>query len=193
MQPIKQIEHDIKEIIDTCDQLIHAEKFDDLINFYTEDAILVIKPEMIARGREQTPAQAPAGTRPDRACAAARWALAMRRAARVPPASGGSSVPRWRHRAPSPRTACGCAAYAPADELPRRGRTRRTQAGRRRCFSAPPRFRRAARRGPRRCPWRAAGHKPGTRWAPRGNGDPLGPRIRPRTPYTCGTAPWWCS
>src|SRR5574341_1980477 len=53
MQPIKQIEHDIKEIIDTCDQLIHAEKFDDLINFYTEDAILVIKPEMIARGREQ--------------------------------------------------------------------------------------------------------------------------------------------
>lgn len=53
MQPIKQIEHDIKAIIDTCDQLIHTEKFDDLINFYTEDAILVIKPEMIARGREQ--------------------------------------------------------------------------------------------------------------------------------------------
>ena len=45
MQPIKQIEHDIKAIIDTCDQLIHAEKFDDLINFYTEDAILVIKPD----------------------------------------------------------------------------------------------------------------------------------------------------
>lgn len=53
MQPIKQIEHDIKAIIDICDHLIHAEKFDDLINFYTEDAILVIKPEMIARGREQ--------------------------------------------------------------------------------------------------------------------------------------------
>ncbi|MCJ1994952.1 hypothetical protein GYN24_10210 [Lactococcus piscium] len=45
MQPIKQIEHDIKAIIDICDHLIHAEKFDDLINFYTEDAILVIKPD----------------------------------------------------------------------------------------------------------------------------------------------------
>ncbi|KKW74882.1 hypothetical protein VN93_0163 [Lactococcus cremoris] len=32
---------------------ISKEKFDELVNFYTEDAVLVIKPGMLANGREQ--------------------------------------------------------------------------------------------------------------------------------------------
>lgn len=47
------IENEIKTVIDTCDKLIHQEKFDELVNFYTEDAVLVIKPGMLANGREQ--------------------------------------------------------------------------------------------------------------------------------------------
>ena len=53
MQSLDLIENEIKTVIDTCDKLIHQEKFDELVNFYTEDAVLVIKPGMLANGREQ--------------------------------------------------------------------------------------------------------------------------------------------
>ncbi|MDT2855854.1 YybH family protein [Lactococcus lactis] len=53
MQNVDLIKNEIKTVIDTCDKLIHEEKFDELVNFYTEDAILVIKPGMNANGREQ--------------------------------------------------------------------------------------------------------------------------------------------
>ena len=53
MQNADLIKHEIKAIIDTCDQLIHEEEFDELVNFYTKDAVLVIKPGMNANGREQ--------------------------------------------------------------------------------------------------------------------------------------------
>jgi len=47
------MEHDIKEIIKKCDMAIKEEDFDTLMNFYAEDAILVVKPEMIARGKSE--------------------------------------------------------------------------------------------------------------------------------------------
>ncbi len=53
MQEQKQTEREIKQIIDTCDRLIQAEKFDELVEYYTEEAVLVVKPSMEARGREQ--------------------------------------------------------------------------------------------------------------------------------------------
>ncbi|KEY63698.1 YybH family protein [Lactococcus cremoris] len=53
MQNLDLIENEIKTVIDTCDKLIHQEKFDELVTFYTEDAVLVIKPGMLANGREQ--------------------------------------------------------------------------------------------------------------------------------------------
>ncbi|MBO1304547.1 SgcJ/EcaC family oxidoreductase [Enterococcus sp. 669A] len=53
MQEQNQTEREIKQIIDTCDRLIQAEKFDELVEFYTEDAVLVVKPGMEAHGREQ--------------------------------------------------------------------------------------------------------------------------------------------
>lgn len=53
MQNVDLIKNEIKKVIDTCDKLIHEEKFDELVNFYTEDATLVIKPGMNANGREQ--------------------------------------------------------------------------------------------------------------------------------------------
>ena len=53
MQNVDLIKNEIKTVIDTCDKLIHEEKFDELVNFYTEDSMLVIKPGMNANGREQ--------------------------------------------------------------------------------------------------------------------------------------------
>lgn len=53
MQNVDLIKSEIKAVIDTCDRLIHEEKFDELVSFYTEDATLVIKPGMNAQGREQ--------------------------------------------------------------------------------------------------------------------------------------------
>lgn len=53
MQEQNQTEREIKQIIDTCDRLIQAEKFDELVEYYTEEAVLVVKPGMEARGREQ--------------------------------------------------------------------------------------------------------------------------------------------
>jgi uncharacterized protein (TIGR02246 family) len=43
--------HELKELIRKCDQAIKQEDFDTLMNYYTDDAILVVKPEMIARGK----------------------------------------------------------------------------------------------------------------------------------------------
>lgn len=47
------MEHELKEIIKKCDIAIKQEDFDTLMNYYTEDAILVVKPGMIARGKEE--------------------------------------------------------------------------------------------------------------------------------------------
>jgi uncharacterized protein (TIGR02246 family) len=47
------MEHELKDFIKKCDLAIKQEDFDTLINYYTEDAILVVKPGMIARGREE--------------------------------------------------------------------------------------------------------------------------------------------
>ncbi len=42
----------IKELIDAADKAIREERFDDLMNFYTEDAVLVIKPGLEVQGKE---------------------------------------------------------------------------------------------------------------------------------------------
>lgn len=42
----------IKELIDTADKAIKEERFDDLMNFYTEDAVLVVKPGMEVQGKK---------------------------------------------------------------------------------------------------------------------------------------------
>jgi uncharacterized protein (TIGR02246 family) len=47
------MEHELKEFIKKCDLAIKKEDFDTLMNYYTEDAILVVKPGMIARGKEE--------------------------------------------------------------------------------------------------------------------------------------------
>lgn len=47
------MENELKEIIKQCDIAIKNEDFDSLMNFYTEDAILVVKPGMMARGKEE--------------------------------------------------------------------------------------------------------------------------------------------
>ena len=47
------MEHELKELIKKCDLAIKKEDFDTLMNYYTDDAILVVKPGMIARGKEE--------------------------------------------------------------------------------------------------------------------------------------------
>ncbi|NEU31247.1 DUF4440 domain-containing protein [bacterium LRH843] len=49
------MEHELKEIIKKCDIAIKQEDFDTLMNYnyYTDDAILVLKPGMIARGKKE--------------------------------------------------------------------------------------------------------------------------------------------
>ncbi|MEH7544544.1 MULTISPECIES: YybH family protein [Bacillaceae] len=47
------MEHELKEFIKKCDEAIKQEDFDTLMKYYTEDAILVVKPGMVARGREE--------------------------------------------------------------------------------------------------------------------------------------------
>ena len=47
------MEHELKQFIKKCDQAIKQEDFDTLKNYYTEDAVLVVKSDMIARGREE--------------------------------------------------------------------------------------------------------------------------------------------
>lgn len=43
---------EIKELIAQADRAIKEERFDDLMNFYTDDAVLVVKPGLEAKGRE---------------------------------------------------------------------------------------------------------------------------------------------
>ncbi|MCK6255499.1 nuclear transport factor 2 family protein [Fictibacillus sp. KIGAM418] len=45
------MEHDLKELINKCDLAIKKEDLDTLMNYYTDDAVLVVKPGMIARGK----------------------------------------------------------------------------------------------------------------------------------------------
>lgn len=47
------LEQQLKEIISACDLAIQNEDFDTLMNYYSEDAVLVVKPGMIARGKEE--------------------------------------------------------------------------------------------------------------------------------------------
>ncbi|TGE34481.1 nuclear transport factor 2 family protein [Desulfosporosinus sp. Sb-LF] len=47
------MEHELKEFIKKCDLAIKQEDFNTLVNYYTDDAILVVKPGMIARGKEE--------------------------------------------------------------------------------------------------------------------------------------------
>ncbi|WP_413299974.1 nuclear transport factor 2 family protein [Bacillus sp. 1P10SD] len=47
------MEHELKEVIKKCDLAIKKEDFDTLMNYYTDDAILVVKPGMIARGKDE--------------------------------------------------------------------------------------------------------------------------------------------
>ncbi|WP_113625481.1 YybH family protein [Pectobacterium peruviense] len=43
--------HPIREIIEACDRAISERNFDALMNYYAEDAALVIKPGMVAKGK----------------------------------------------------------------------------------------------------------------------------------------------
>ncbi|KAA9001698.1 SgcJ/EcaC family oxidoreductase [Affinibrenneria salicis] len=47
------MEHPIKALIKSADSAISREDFDSLLNFYTDDAVLVIKPGLLATGKEQ--------------------------------------------------------------------------------------------------------------------------------------------
>jgi uncharacterized protein (TIGR02246 family) len=46
-------EHELKEVIRECDTAIQNEDFDMLMNYYTDDAVLVVKQGMIAKGKEE--------------------------------------------------------------------------------------------------------------------------------------------
>ena len=48
-----QAPHPVRLAIEAADRAITAEDFDALLDFYAEDATLVIKPGMLARGKEQ--------------------------------------------------------------------------------------------------------------------------------------------
>nr|WP_054768503.1 nuclear transport factor 2 family protein [Lysinibacillus parviboronicapiens] len=45
------MEHEIKVVIHKCDLAIKQEDFDTLMTYYTDDAILVVKPTKIARSK----------------------------------------------------------------------------------------------------------------------------------------------
>ena len=47
------MEHELQEFIKKCDLAIKREDFDTLMEYYTNDAILVVKPGMVARGKEE--------------------------------------------------------------------------------------------------------------------------------------------
>ncbi|WP_019393969.1 YybH family protein [Priestia filamentosa] len=46
-------EHELKAVIRECDKAIQNEDFDTLMNYYTDDAVLVVKQGMIAKGKEE--------------------------------------------------------------------------------------------------------------------------------------------
>lgn len=43
---------EIQHLIDVADLAIREERFDDLMNFYTDDAVLVVRPGLEVRGKE---------------------------------------------------------------------------------------------------------------------------------------------
>ena len=43
---------EIKKLIDEADKAIREERFDDLKNFYTDDAVLVVRPGLEVKGKE---------------------------------------------------------------------------------------------------------------------------------------------
>ncbi len=47
------MDHPIKKLIQAADQAITAEDFDRLMDFYADDAVLVVKPGLNATGKEQ--------------------------------------------------------------------------------------------------------------------------------------------
>lgn len=47
------MEHELKELIKKCDLAIKQEDFDTLMNYYTDDAILIVKPGMVVRGKAE--------------------------------------------------------------------------------------------------------------------------------------------
>ncbi len=47
------MEHELKDLIKKCDLAIKNEDFDTLMNYYTDEAILVVKPGMSVKGKEQ--------------------------------------------------------------------------------------------------------------------------------------------
>ncbi|WP_236200059.1 YybH family protein [Pseudomonas pseudonitroreducens] len=46
-------QHPLQALILAADEAIGREDFDALIDFYTDDALLVVKPGLLARGKEQ--------------------------------------------------------------------------------------------------------------------------------------------
>ena len=42
---------EVKLLIEKADQAIREERFDDLLNFYSDDAVLIVKPGLEARGK----------------------------------------------------------------------------------------------------------------------------------------------
>ena len=47
------IYHMIRTLIAQADKAIREERFDDLVNFYTDDAVLVLRPGLEAHGKEE--------------------------------------------------------------------------------------------------------------------------------------------
>lgn len=45
--------HPLKQVIEAADRAIDAENFDALMEFYAEDAVLVVKPALYATGKQQ--------------------------------------------------------------------------------------------------------------------------------------------
>jgi conserved hypothetical protein len=46
-----QVQTQIKAVIEACDRAISQEDYDTLMNYYAEDATLVVKPGMVVKGR----------------------------------------------------------------------------------------------------------------------------------------------
>ena len=47
------MEHAIKELIKTCELAMKQQDFDTIMNHYTDDAILVVKPGRIVKGKDE--------------------------------------------------------------------------------------------------------------------------------------------
>lgn len=44
--------HQIKRVIEACDKAISTEDFQSLMQFYADDAALVVRPDLVVRGKE---------------------------------------------------------------------------------------------------------------------------------------------